>query len=34
MYVTVTGNKVNTITLNIQNWQNGTGCSVQPTPQP
>lgn len=34
MYVTVTGNKVNTITLNIQNWQNGTGCSVAPTPQP
>jgi hypothetical protein len=34
MYVTVTGNKVNTITLNIQNWQNGSGCSVPPTPSP
>jgi len=34
MFVTVTGNKVNTITLSIQNWQNGTGCSVAPTPQP
>jgi endo-1,4-beta-xylanase len=34
MFVTVTGNKVNTITLSIQNWQNGTGCSVLPTPSP
>jgi|GEM_PF-2023152 len=34
MFVTVTGNKVNTITLSVQNWQNGSGCSVQPTPQP
>jgi endoglucanase len=34
MFVTVTGNKVNTITLSIQNWQNGTGCSVPPTPSP
>jgi hypothetical protein len=34
MFVTVTGNKVNTITLSVQNWQNGTGCSVPPTPSP
>jgi hypothetical protein len=34
MYVTVTGNKVNTINLSIQNWQNGNGCSVAPTPGP
>jgi hypothetical protein len=34
MFVTVTGNKINTITLSIQNWQNGTGCSVAPTPSP
>jgi endoglucanase len=34
MFVTVTGNKVNTITLNVQNWQNGSGCSVPPTPSP
>jgi len=33
-YVTVTGNKVNTVSLSIQNWQNGTGCSVAPTPGP
>ena len=34
MFVTVTGNKVNTISLSVQNWQNGTGCSVPPTPHP
>jgi hypothetical protein len=34
MYVTITTNKVNTVSMNIQNWQNGTGCSVAPTPHP
>jgi len=34
MYVTITTNKVNTISMSIQNWQNGSGCSVAPTPQP
>jgi hypothetical protein len=34
MYVTITGNKANTINLSIQNWQNGSGCSVPPTPRP
>lgn len=34
MYVTVTGNKANTINLSIQNWQNGNGCSVPPAPRP
>jgi uncharacterized protein with von Willebrand factor type A (vWA) domain len=34
MFVTITGNKVNTVSMSIQNWQNGTGCSVPPTPHP
>jgi endo-1,4-beta-xylanase len=34
MYVTITTNKVNTVSMTIQNWQNGSGCSVAPTPQP
>jgi hypothetical protein len=34
MYVTITGNKTNTVSLSVQNWQNGTGCSVVPTPRP
>jgi len=34
MYVTITANQVNTVSLSIQNWQNGSGCSVQPTPGP
>jgi hypothetical protein len=34
MFVTITTNKVNTVSMSIQNWQNGTGCSVAPTPQP
>jgi hypothetical protein len=34
MYVTVTANQVNTVSISIQNWQNGSGCSVQPTPSP
>jgi len=34
MYVTITTNQVNTVSMSIQNWQNGTGCSVAPTPQP
>jgi rhamnogalacturonan endolyase len=31
MYVSITGNKANSVTINIQNWQNGLGCSVAPT---
>ena len=34
MYVTITTNKVNTVSMSIQNWQNGSGCSVAPTPHP
>jgi len=34
MFVTITTNKINTVSMSIQNWQNGTGCSVAPTPQP
>jgi len=34
MYVTITTNKINTVSMSIQNWQNGSGCSVAPTPQP
>ena len=34
MYVTITANKVNTVQMSIQNWQNGTGCSAPPTPRP
>jgi hypothetical protein len=33
-YVIVTGNKANSVSIGIQNWQNGTGCSVGPTPHP
>jgi len=32
MYVSVTANKANTVQMSIQNWQNGSGCSVAPTP--
>jgi hypothetical protein len=35
MFVTVTGSVANTINFtSIQNWQNGSGCSVAPTPSP
>jgi cellulose 1,4-beta-cellobiosidase len=32
MYVSITANKANTVSMSIQNWQNGNGCSVAPTP--
>jgi|GEM_PF-1246856 len=32
MYVSITANKANTVSMSIQNWQNGSGCSVAPTP--
>jgi len=32
MYLTITGSASNTVSLSIQNWQNGNGCSVAPTP--
>src|SRR6185295_11489039 len=32
MYLTITGNAANTVSISIQNWMNGTGCSVAPTP--
>lgn len=34
MYVLITTNKANSVTLSIQNWQNGTGCSGTATPTP
>jgi len=34
MYVTITTNQVNTVSMSIQNWQNGSGCSAAPTPLP
>jgi hypothetical protein len=34
MYVTITTNKINTVSMSIQNWQNGSGCSAAPTPLP
>jgi hypothetical protein len=34
MYLTVTGNAANTVSISIQNWQNGSGCSAVPTPRP
>jgi len=34
MYVTITANQTNTVSMSIQNWQNGSGCSVPPTPSP
>ena len=34
MYLTITGNAANTVSISIQNWQNGTGCSAVPTPRP
>jgi endo-1,4-beta-xylanase len=33
MYVTISGNKTNTVNLSVQNWQNGSGCSVAPAPR-
>ena len=32
--VTITTNQANTVSMSIQNWQNGSGCSVAPTPLP
>jgi hypothetical protein len=34
MYVTITTNQLNTVSMSIQNWQNGSGCSAAPTPLP
>ncbi len=34
MYITIAPNKANTVSISIQNWQNGAGCSVTPTPHP
>ncbi|MGC1377859.1 MAG: S8 family serine peptidase [Anaerolineales bacterium] len=35
MFLTITGSAANTISISIlQNWQNGAGCSVTPTPGP
>ncbi len=34
MYLTITGSAANTVSISIQNWQNGSGCSVAPTPHP
>jgi hypothetical protein len=34
MYLTITGSAANTVSISIQNWQNGTGCSATPTPHP
>jgi len=34
MYVLITTNKANSVSLSIQNWQNGTGCSDTATPTP
>jgi len=31
-YLTITGSAANTVSISVQNWQNGTGCSVAPTP--
>jgi len=35
MFLTITGSAANTVSISIlQNWQNGAGCSVTPTPGP
>jgi subtilisin family serine protease len=35
MFLTITGSAANTVSISIlQNWQNGAGCSVMPTPRP
>ncbi len=34
MFITITGTNVNNVTLSMYMWQNGTGCSVTPTPSP
>jgi subtilisin family serine protease len=34
MFLIITGSATNTVSITIQNWQNGTGCSVAPTPHP
>jgi len=34
MFLTITGSAANNVTISIQNWQNGNGCSVIPTVHP
>src|SRR5262249_40927702 len=34
MFLTITTNTANTVSISIQNWQNGSGCSVAPTVHP
>src|SRR5262249_26486531 len=34
MFLTITGSAANTVSISIQNWQNGSGCSVAPTVHP
>jgi hypothetical protein len=34
MFLIITGSAANNVTISITNWQNGSGCSVQPTVHP